>query len=84
MIISLVVFFSTEERFLVSDSDSPGCLMTPVLKNVLKCRAEAALMAVESLENLDESETEDVDTLENDINNEFEPKFLPTDHLASE
>ena len=40
----------------------------------------AALMADESLENLDESETEDVDTLEDDIENEFEPKFLPTDH----
>ena len=78
MIVSLVAFFSTEERLLVSDS--PVCSMTPVLKNVLKCRAEAALMAVESLENLDESETEDVDTLENDINDEFEPKFLPTDH----
>ncbi len=41
-------------------------------------------MAVESLENLDESETEEVDTLEDDIENEFEPRFLPTDHLASE
>ena len=30
-------------------------------------------MAVESLENLDESETEEVDTLEDDIENEFEP-----------
>ena len=43
--------------------------MTPVLKDVLKCRAEAALMAVESLENLDESETEEGDTLEDDLNN---------------
>ena len=62
-----VVFFSTEAR--VSVSDSPGCSMTPVLKDVLKCRAEAALMAVESLENLDESETEEGDTLEDDLNN---------------
>ncbi len=30
-------------------------------------------MAVESLDNLDESETEEVDTLEDDIENEFEP-----------
>ncbi len=71
MIISLVVFFSTEE--LLSVSDSPVCKMTSVLNDVLKCRAEAALMAVESLDNLDESETEEVDTLEDDIENEFEP-----------
>ena len=50
--------------------------MTPVLKNVLKCRAEAALMAVESLENLDELETEEIDTLEEGSNN----KDLPIDH----
>ena len=74
MIVSLVAFFSTEERLLVSDS--PVCLMTSVLRNVLKCRAEAALMAVESLENLDELETEEIDTLEEGSNN----KDLPIDH----
>ena len=77
-----VVFFSTEAR--VSVSDSPGCSMTPVLKDVLKCRAEAALMAVESLENLDESETEEGDTLEDDIENKFEPTEPSNLSLASE